>query len=60
MRGPLIGEKDFQLPLDKKVSSRKGSWRGTKKEEEYLFFWGKKRRNEGVKKRLVLKYERGY
>jgi hypothetical protein len=57
MRGPLIGGKDFQLPLDKEASSRRGSWRGTKGEEEYLVFWGKaKEKNGVVKKRLVLKY----
>jgi hypothetical protein len=53
MRGPLIGGKDFQLPLDKEASSRKGSWRGTKGEEEYLVLGGKaKGKNGSVRKRF--------
>ncbi len=49
MRGPLIGGKDFQFPLDKEASSR----RGTKGEEEYLMFGGKaKEMNGSVRKRF--------
>ncbi len=52
----MISGKDFQLPLDKEASSR----RGTKGEEEYLVFWGKtKEENGSVRKRLVLKYAKG-
>jgi hypothetical protein len=36
MRGPLIDGKDFQLPLNKEASSR----RGTKEERSILFFLG--------------------
>ncbi len=45
MRGPLINGKDFQLPLDKEASSRKGlgEYQG---EEEYLVFWGKSKGEE--------------
>jgi hypothetical protein len=44
MRGTLISGKDFQLPLDKEASSRRGLGGGTKGEEEYFVFWGKERR----------------
>jgi hypothetical protein len=44
MRGPLIGKKDFQLPLDKENNLKEGSWRRTKGEGDILcFVEGKKR-----------------
>jgi hypothetical protein len=46
MRGPLIGGKDFQLPLDKERKRDEGSWRGTKEEEKILCFGGE---NKGEK-----------
>jgi hypothetical protein len=42
MRGPLIGGKDFQLPLDKVNNLKEGFWRRTEEKEEYLVFCGKK------------------
>jgi hypothetical protein len=39
MRGPLIGRKDFQLPLDKETSSRRGL-RGVPRRRGIYFFWG--------------------
>jgi hypothetical protein len=42
MRGPLIGGKDFQLPLDKVNNLKEGSWRCTEEREEYLVFCGRK------------------
>jgi hypothetical protein len=52
MRGPLISRRNFQLPLDKEASSR----RGTKEERNVFFFGESKGENGGVRKRLVLKY----
>jgi hypothetical protein len=42
MRGPLIGGKDFQLPLDKVNNLKEGSWRRTEEREEYLVFCERK------------------
>jgi hypothetical protein len=43
-----------KLPLDKESKLKEGSWRCTKEEKEYLFFWGKKKEeNESVKKILL-------
>jgi hypothetical protein len=57
MRGPLIGWKDFQLPLDKETSSRRGLGGVPRGEEEYLVFWEKtKEKNGNVRKILVFKY----
>ncbi len=38
MRGPLIGKKDFQLPLDKENNLKEGSWRCTKEKRDILCF----------------------
>jgi hypothetical protein len=38
MRGPLIGRKNFQLPLDKENNFKEGSWRRTKGERDILCF----------------------
>jgi hypothetical protein len=51
MRGPLIGRKDFQLPLDKVNNFKEGSWKRTKERKEYLVFCGKKRRRRKAWKR---------
>jgi hypothetical protein len=59
MRGPLIGGKDFQLPLDKEASSRKGFGRVQRGKRNILCFGGKgKEKNGSVRKRLVLKYRK--
>jgi hypothetical protein len=42
MRGPLIGGKYFQLPLNKVKNLKEGSWRRTKEREEYLVFCERK------------------
>jgi hypothetical protein len=44
MRGPLISEKDFQLPLDKEASSRKGLGGVPRGKRSILCFGGKQRR----------------
>jgi hypothetical protein len=57
MRGPLIGGKDFQLPMDKEASSRRGLGGVPRGKRSILCFWGKaKEKNESVRKKLVLKY----
>jgi hypothetical protein len=38
MRGPLIGRKDFQLPLDKENNLKEGSWKRTKGKRDILCF----------------------
>ncbi len=38
MRGPLIGRKDFQLPLDKENNLKERSWRRTKGKRNILCF----------------------
>jgi hypothetical protein len=38
MRGPLIGRRDFLLPLDKENNIKEGSWRHTKEERDILCF----------------------
>jgi hypothetical protein len=43
MRGPLIGRKDFQLPLDKENNLKEGSSRRTKGERGILCFVERKR-----------------
>jgi hypothetical protein len=40
MRGPLIGGKDFQLPLDKEASSSRGLGRVPRKRGIFCFFLG--------------------
>ncbi len=45
MRGPLIGGKDFQLPLDKETSSRRGLGRVPKK-KGVSCVWGKSKGEE--------------
>jgi hypothetical protein len=57
MRGPLIGRKDFQLPLDKVNNLKEGSWRRTEKREEYLVFCEGKEEKENMENRLVLMWE---
>jgi hypothetical protein len=44
MRVPLIGGKDFQLPLDKETSSRRGLRRVPRKKRSILCLGKKKRR----------------
>jgi hypothetical protein len=44
MRGPLIGGKDFQLPLDKEASSRRGFGGVPRVKRNILCFEGKQRR----------------
>jgi hypothetical protein len=56
MRGPLIGEKDFQLPLDKEASSRRGLGGVPRERGVSCSFGESKGENESVRKRLVLKY----
>jgi hypothetical protein len=58
MWGPLIGGKDFQLPLDKEASSRRGIRRVPRRRGIFCFFGEKQKRNGGVRKRLILKYGR--
>ncbi len=58
MRGPLIGGKDFQLPLDKEASSRRGLGGVLRRRGISCFFGEKQRRNGGVRKILVLNYGR--
>jgi hypothetical protein len=43
MKGPLIGGKDFQLPLDKEASLRKGL-RGVPREKRSILCFGEKQR----------------
>ncbi len=53
MRGPLIGGKDFQLPLDKEASSRRGFVGVLKKKRSILCFREKtKEKNGSVRKRF--------
>ncbi len=55
----MIGGKDFQLPLDKEASSRRGLGEVPRGKKSILCFGGKKKgKNGSVKKRLVLKYEK--
>jgi hypothetical protein len=42
MNGPLIGEKDFQLPLDKEVSSRRSE--GVPREKKSILCFGEKKK----------------
>jgi hypothetical protein len=53
MRGPLIGGKDFQLPLDKEASSRRGLG-GVPRERRSILCFGEKARekNGSVSKRF--------
>jgi hypothetical protein len=56
MRGALIARRNFQLPLDKEVSSRRGLG-GVPRRKGVFYFSGKsKGKNGGVRKRLVFKY----
>jgi hypothetical protein len=48
MRGPLIGGKDFQLPLDKEASSRRGLGGVPRENKNILCFGEKKRRRMEV------------
>jgi hypothetical protein len=45
--GPLIGGKDFQLPLDKEASSRRGLGGVPKEKRNILCFWGKIKEKNG-------------
>jgi hypothetical protein len=45
--GPLIGGKDFQLPLDKEASSRRGLGGVPKEKMNILCFWGKIKEKNG-------------
>jgi hypothetical protein len=56
MRGPLIGGKNFQLPLDKEASSRRGLGGVPKERGVSCFFRESKGENGGVRKRLIFKY----
>jgi hypothetical protein len=47
-KGPLIGGKDFELPLDKEASSRRGLGRVPRGKRNILCFGGKKRRRMEV------------
>jgi hypothetical protein len=58
MKGPLIGGKDFQLPLDKVNNLKKGSWGRTEEREEYLVFVEGKEKKESMEKILVLVWEK--
>ncbi len=54
MRGPLIGEKDFQTTIGQGEQAPGESWRCTKRERSILCFLGKKKEENGsVRKRLV-------
>jgi hypothetical protein len=57
MRGPLIGGKDFQLPLDKVNNLKEGSWRRIEDREEYLVFVEGKEEKESMKNKLVFMWE---
>jgi hypothetical protein len=48
MKGPLIGEKDFQLPLDKETSSRRGLGGVPRGKRSILCFGGKQKRRMEV------------
>jgi hypothetical protein len=56
MRGPLIGGRNFQLPLDKEASSGRGLGGVPRRRGVSCFFGEDKGENGGVKKKLVLKY----
>ncbi len=55
MRGPLIGGKDFQTSIGQGEQAQGGSRRCAKEGEEYLVFFGgkKKEENESVRMKLV-------
>jgi hypothetical protein len=46
MRGPLIGGKDFQLPLDKEASSRRGVLEGYQGGRRVSYVLGKSKGEE--------------
>jgi hypothetical protein len=56
--GPLIGGKDFQLPLDKVNNLKEGSWRRTEREKSILCFVEGKEEKESMEKRLILMWEK--
>jgi hypothetical protein len=51
MRGPLIGGKDFQLPLDKEANSRRG-FGGVPKEKKSICFLGESKGEEWKCKKI--------
>jgi hypothetical protein len=54
----LIGGKDFQLPLDKEASSRRGLGRVSRKKNISYVLVERKGKIGGVRKILVLKYRK--
>jgi hypothetical protein len=56
MRGPLINGKDFQLPLDKEASSRRGLGRVPTRKNVSCVLGKRKGKNGSVRKKLILKY----
>ncbi len=58
MSGPLIGRKDFQLPLDKENNLKEGSRRRTKgKRDISCVLWKEKEEKKSMEKILVLMWE---